>query len=389
MRRFLTGARLFTGEHMLDGEGVLIEAGRILDLCRAPTGEAEAVQLPEDSLLVPGFIDAQVNGGGGALFNDAPTAATIRTIVAAHRRFGTTGLLPTFITDRAAPMRTALDAAATLAGRRGSGVLGIHLEGPFISVERRGAHSAAFVRPPTPADIELLCAWAAAVPDGRLLLTLAPEEVEDSAIRQLADSGIIVSGGHSAASFERTQAALRLGMTGFTHLFNAMAPIANRAPGLPLAAMTDPDSWCGLIADGIHVHPALLRLALATKPRGKLFLVTDAMTPFGTEAGSFMLYGQEILRRDGRLTLPDGTLAGADLDLPQAIRNCVSLLGLELAEALRMASLYPAQFLGLDHRYGRIAPGYAADLTLLDPAPAVLGTWVDGEWQASRQRSVG
>ena len=383
MRRFLTGARLFTGEHMLDGEGVLIEDGQVLDICHAPAGEVETVQLPEDSLLVPGFIDAQVNGGGGVLFNDAPTEATIRTIVAAHRRFGTTGLLPTFITDRPAPMHAALDAAAALAGKRGSGVRGIHLEGPFISVERRGAHKAAFVRPPVPEDIELLCAWAAAVPDGRLLLTLAPEEVEDSAIRQLADSGVIVSGGHSAASFERTQAALRLGMTGFTHLFNAMAPIANRAPGLPLAAMTDPDSWCGLIADGIHVHPALLRLALDSKPRGKLFLVTDAMTPFGTDAGSFMLYGQEILRCDGRLTLPDGTLAGADLDLPQAIRNCVSLLDLELAEALRMASLHPAQFLGLDHRYGRIAPGYAADLTLLDAGSAVLGTWVDGEWQSS------
>ena len=383
MRRFLTGARLFTGEHMLDGEGVLIEDGTVLDISRTPAGKAETVQLPEDTLLVPGFIDAQVNGGGGVLFNDTPTETTIRMMVAAHRRYGTTGLLPTLVTDRVETMHAALKAASGLAGQRGSGVLGIHLEGPFISIERRGAHSAAFIRRPWPGDIDLLCEWAAAALDARLLLTLAPEEVADSAIRRLADSGVIVSGGHSAASFERTQAALRLGMTGFTHLFNAAAPIANRAPGLPLAAMTDPHSWCGLIVDGIHVHPALLRLALDSKPRGKLFLVTDAMTPFGTDLGSFTLYGQEILRRDGRLTLPDGTLAGADLDLPKAIRNCVSLLGLDLAEALRMASLYPAQFLGLDHRYGRIAPGYAADFTLLDPAPSVLGTWVDGEWQSA------
>jgi N-acetylglucosamine-6-phosphate deacetylase len=377
MRRFLTGARLFTGSETLDGFGVLIEDGTILDLCPAP-GTGEVIRLPEDALLVPGFIDAQVNGGGGVLFNDQPTEAAIRTIIAAHRRFGTTGLLPTFITDDATKMHTAAHAAASLAAKRGSGVLGLHLEGPFLNPERRGVHSAEFIRRPEPTDIDALCALARQFPGGRLLVSLAPEMVEDDAIGRLAAAGIAVSGAHSAASFERVEAAIRAGLSGFTHLFNAMPPIANRSPGIAAAALADPGSWCGIIADGVHVHPALLRLGLRAKPRGKVFLVTDAMPPLGTDAEAFILYGEKITRRDGRLTTAAGTLAGADLDLPQAIRNCVALLGLDLEEALRMASLYPAEFLGLAGRRGRIAPGYAADLTLLGPGLEVLDTWVEG-----------
>jgi len=384
MRRYLTGARVFTGHEMLDGEGVLIENGTILDIGTAPRiGSVETVRLREDALLVPGFIDTQVNGGGGALFNEAPTEATIRTIVAAHRRFGTTGLLPTFITDDAEKMRAAAGAAIALTGQRGSGVLGLHLEGPYLSVERRGVHNADFVRRPTPADIDELCGWAGQFHGGRLLVSLAPEMVEDETIRRLAAAGIALAGAHSAANFERTAAAIAAGLSGFTHLFNAMPPIGNREPGIAAAALADPDTWCGIIADGIHVHPALLRLALSAKPRGKLFLVTDAMTPFGTGADSFTLYGARILRGGGRLTTADGTLAGADLDLPMAIRNCVALLGLDLAEALRMASLYPAEFLGLADRRGRVAPGYAADLALLSPDLEVLSSWVDGVWQTA------
>jgi N-acetylglucosamine-6-phosphate deacetylase len=380
-RRFLTGARVFTGESMLDGAGVLIEDGMILDIADSP-GAAETVRLAADALLTPGFIDLQVNGGGGVQFNDTPDEATIRAIVAAHRRSGTTGLLPTFITDHPDKMRAAVEAASACAATRGSGVLGLHLEGPYISLEKRGVHSAEFVRRPAAADIAALCAAAARFPAGGLLVSLAPEIVEDASIARLAAAGIVVAGAHSLADFDRTIAALGAGMRGFTHLFNAMPPIAGRAPGIAGAALADPDSWCGIIADGIHVHPAVLRLALRAKP-GKLFLVTDAMAPFGTSLDGFTLYGRPIRRRDGRLTTPDGTLAGADLSLPQAVRNCRDLLGLGLDEALRMASLYPAQFLGRADRLGRIAPGFAADLTLLGPALEVRGTWVDGEWQSA------
>ena len=382
MRELLTGARLFTGEMMLDGHALLIEDGTILDLIPGGTAlDARTVALPAGSLIAPGFIDTQVNGGGGALLNDTPTADAVRTIVAAHRRYGTTGLLPTFITDAADKMHSAASAVAEAMRVRDSGVLGLHLEGPFLSIERRGVHSPAFVRPPTPDDIAYLAELPNEFPGGKVLLSLAPEAVSDEDIGALAEAGVLLSGAHSAASYARTTAAIRAGLRGFTHLFNAMPPVANREPGIAGAALLSAETWCGLIADGIHVHPAMLKLALAAKPRGKLMLVTDAMTPLGTEATSFTLYGTTIHRRDGKLVTDDGTLAGADLDMAQAVRNCIGLLGLPREEALRMASLYPAQFLGMSDRRGRLGSGYLADLVLLDQSTHVLGTWVAGEWR--------
>ena len=384
MRQLLTGARLFTGDKILDGHALLVEGGKILDLIPRDTApQAEVVPQPAGSLIAPGFIDTQVNGGGGALLNDTPTADAVRTIVAAHRRYGTTGLLPTFITDAADKMRAAAAAVAEAARAPESGVLGLHLEGPFLSQERRGVHSPAFVRPPTPSDIAYLSELPNEFPGGRVLLSLAPEMVGDTEIRQLAEAGLLLAGAHSAASYARTTEAIRAGITGFTHLFNAMPPVANREPGIAGAALTSVETWCGIIVDGVHVHPAALKLALASKPRGKLMLVTDAMTPLGTDAASFELYGATIHRRDGRLVTDDGTLAGADLDMAQAVRNCVGLLELPREEALRMASLYPAEFLGMADRRGRLAQGYQADLVLLDQSNHVLGTWVAGVWRAS------
>jgi N-acetylglucosamine-6-phosphate deacetylase len=378
MRRFLTGPRIFTGAETVTGLGLLIEDGVILDLSAAASGAAETIRCPETSLLAPGFIDAQVNGGGGVQFNDTPTPNALRTIAAAHRRAGTTGFLPAFITDDRAKMAAAIEAAATLAAETESGVLGLHLEGPFLNPERRGVHRAEFMRSPDPEEIAQLGALAQSFPGRTVLISLAPEIAGDAAIRQLAAAGIVVAAAHSMASIDGARAAIAAGLTGFTHLFNAMPPIAARAPGLAAAALADPATWCGIIADLIHVHPALLDLALRLKPRGKLFFVTDAMAVFGTDEGSFLLQGERIERRDGRLVTAAGVLAGADLDLPQAIRNGMAQLGLELEEALRMASLYPAEFLGLAGARGRIAPGYRADLTLLGPGLEVLGTWVGG-----------
>jgi N-acetylglucosamine-6-phosphate deacetylase len=183
------------------------------------------------------------------------------------------------------------------------------------------------------------------------------------------------------ATYAQTRAAMWVGLTGFTHLFNAMPPLTNRQPGPTLAALESEEAWCGIIADGIHVHPSLLRLLVRSKPPGKVFLVTDAMPPVGTDASSFMLYGHTIRRHDGRLVTENGTLAGADIDMVTAVRNCVHLLGLPLEESLRMASLYPASFLGLEGQLGRVAPGYRADLALLRPDLTVLATWVAGQAQ--------
>ncbi len=383
--RVLTGARLFTGDRMLDEHAVLLDGARIaavVPAADAPAG-AEPHRLPGGTTLVPGFIDVQVNGAGGVLFNDTPTADAALAIAAAVRRYGTTGTLPTLITDDRPKMRQACEAAVRAVEHPGGGVLGVHLEGPFLSPERPGVHAVQWMRRPDAADIELLTALARRwVGDrARLLLTVAPECVGDGDIARLAAAGVVVAAGHTAATVERTGQALAAGIRGFTHVFNAMPPLVNRQPGPVAAAMADPDAWCGVIVDGFHVHPALLRLLVRVKPAGKVVLVTDAMPPLGTDATSFTIYGRTILRRDGRLVTEEGTLAGADIDMAACVRNCVRLLELPLEESLRMASLYPATYLGLERRLGRIAPDYRADLTLLRADLTVLATWVDGEAQ--------
>jgi N-acetylglucosamine-6-phosphate deacetylase len=382
MRRVLAGARLFTGDRIVDGHAVVIDGDRIAavaPLADAP-GDARTLRLPADSLLVPGFLDLQVNGAGGMLFNDAPTADTALQIAAVVRRTGTTGVLPTLMTDEPARLRQACDAAVAALARPGSGVLGVHLEGPFLSSDRPGVHLPRWMRRPDATDIDLLAATAHRFGDrGRLLLTLAPECVDDRDIARLAAAGVTLAAGHTAATVERTRAALAAGVRGFTHLFNAMSPMQSRQPGPIAAALADPDAWCCIIADGLHVHPALLRLLVQVKPRGKVVLVTDGMPTTGTDASAFTLFGRPIARRDGRLVTDDGTLAGADIDMAASVRNCVELLDLPLDESLRMASLYPAAYLGLDDRLGRIAPGYRADLALLRSDLSVLATWVSGE----------
>jgi N-acetylglucosamine-6-phosphate deacetylase len=328
--------------------------------------------LPKDAWLAPGFIDVQVNGGADILFNDAPTAEGISAIAAAHRRCGTTALLPTLISDSADKMRAALSAVQRIAPENPS-VLGIHFEGPFLSPEKPGAHDPLMFRTPDRRDLELLTSW----PDGVVLITLAPERVPAEFISTLARSNVRISLGHSMATYVQTKAALAAGLTGFTHLFNAMRPLTARDPGPIAAALETPNAWFGMIVDGEHVDPAMLRLAL----RGSAhpMLVTDAMPPVGGSASRFMLSGVEVQTRNGRCVRNDGTLAGAALDMATAVRNAVRLLGVPLVSALRFASREPADFLGLGHKLGRLARGFRADMVALDPSRVqVLNTWVAG-----------
>ena len=384
MRRLLTGARLFTGDRVIDGHAVVIDGERIAAVVPVADAPADARprHLPADTLLVPGFLDVQVNGAGGVLFNDTPTAEAALAIAAVARRTGTTAVLPTFMTDEPAKLRQACEAAIEAIARPGGGVLGLHLEGPFLSPERPGVHLPRWMRPPDADDLELLASVARRIGDrGRLLVTLAPECVDDRDIARLAAAGITLAAGHTAATLERTCQALAAGVRGFTHLFNAMPPVVNRQPGPVAAALADRNAWCSIIVDGLHVDPVLLRLLVQVKPPGKVLLVTDAMPPSGTDATSFTLFGRTIQRDHGRLVTEDGTLAGADIDMAASVRNCVELLDLPLEDSLRMASLYPAAYLGLDDRLGRAAPGYRADLALLGPDLGVLATWVGGDEQ--------
>ena len=371
----IVNARVMTEDGLLPGLAVVVDGERIAAL--VPETAPQLAELPRHDLgghlLLPGFIDTQCNGGGGVLFNNAPTLASLRTLAATHRRFGTTGLLPTLITDTAETMRAAVAAVSQAIAQGVPGILGLHLEGPFLNMERKGIHDAGKFRLPDDADFALIAASP-----GVTLVTLAPECVPESTIRRLADAGVIVAAGHTAADFDATRAALRAGVRGFTHLFNAMTPLTSRAPGAVGAALDDPHSWCGVIVDGHHVHPASLRVAIAAKPRGKVMLVTDAMPPVGCNDTEFLLDGRTILRDRFVCRSADGTLAGSALDMATALRNAVELLNLPLAEASRMASAYPAEFLGLAGDRGRIAPGQRADFAVLDDNLSVLQTWIAG-----------
>jgi N-acetylglucosamine-6-phosphate deacetylase len=381
-RRLLCGARVLTEDGLRDDANLLVEDGLILDILDprvAARETAEQDRLPEGTILAPGFIDVQVNGGGGVLVNETPTVAGAIAIAAAHRRYGTTALLPTVITDRPDVMRLGAEAACAAMRVPDSGVAGVHLEGPFISPKRPGVHDPALIRRMGAVDAAWLAGLGSVMP---LLLTVAPEEVEDDFLDLMAAAGVVLSTGHTAARAERVVEALAHGVRGFTHLYNAMPPLAGREPGPVGAALLDRTAWCGLIADGVHVHPASLRLALATRPEDRMLLVTDSMSVLGTDAESFALYGKTIFRRNGRLETADGTLAGADLDMAAAVRSAVSMLGLPVDRALRMASTYPADFMRLADR-GRIAPGLRADLVCLTDRLDVLGTWIGGGWMSS------
>lgn len=372
----LLAERAFDGLIMRGRTAIIVEAGRI-----AAIGAPEAVgadqlpltRLPAGALAAPGFVDLQVNGGGGALVNADPSLSTIRRIADTHRRFGTTSLLPTLISDDPERMEALLaiaDQALAIPG-----VIGFHLEGPHINAARRGIHPERAIRLLGVADHERLAGFGRS---GRSLVTLAPECVGKGDINRLAKAGLTVSAGHSAATAQEIGAAIAEGLGGVTHLFNAMSQITPREAGLVGAALDDARLCAGIIADGIHVAPANLRLAFRLLGADRLMLVSDAMPSVGAAGGGFDLAGQRIVLENGRLTGPDGTLAGAHLTLDQAVRYATRLMGARLSEALAMASLTPARFLGLDGEIGRLAPGRRADLVVLDEGLEVIDTLIGG-----------
>jgi len=308
------------------------------------------------------------------LFNECPTAECIARIGAAHRRFGTTGFMPTLISDDLVVIDQAIDAVEAAIAHGVPGVLGIHIEGPFLNVSRKGIHDASKFRTLDDAAIRLLTR----LKGGVTLVTLAPEMTKPDMIGRLVAAGAIVAAGHTDADYATTRAALDAGITGFTHLFNAMSPLKNRAPGVVGAALEDTAGWCGLIVDGHHVDPVVLKLALRCRPADRFMLVTDAMPSVGSDRDHFFIQGRRIMVKDGACRDQNGTLAGSDLDMASAVRNSRDMLGVDLATAVMMASAAPAAFLGLADRRGRIVPGYAADLVAMDEECRVTDTWIDG-----------
>ena len=376
----LHNGRVLRGQALVENQCVLLEGGRILDIVpenHPRVRGASRVDL-RGNMLLPGFIDVQVNGGGGVLFNDSPNVEAIRQIGRAHRRFGTTGFMPTLISADLDVVARAIAAARGAIEAHVPGVLGIHIEGPFLNVERKGVHDPAKLRELDVGAVGLLTSLSL----GRTLVTLAPEMTKPEIIQQLAAAGVIVSAGHTNATYAEVVAALHHGLTGFTHLFNAMSQLTGREPGVVGAALENLDSWCGIIVDGQHISPVVLRLAMRCKPSTRFMLVTDAMPSVGTDASSFKLEGRDITVSGHVCIDEDGRLAGSNIDMASCVRNAVTLLGVSLPEAVRMASLHPAEFLGLSHELGRIERGYRANLVLADDKLNVLETWIDGQTAA-------
>ncbi|MHB8528943.1 MAG: N-acetylglucosamine-6-phosphate deacetylase [Caulobacteraceae bacterium] len=379
MDEVLINGRVMTDRGLAEGLAVRLKGDRIVAV--GPAEELTAGARTRDlagGLLLAGFIDTQVNGGGGVLFNDSPTVEAIERIGAAHRAFGTTGFLPTLISDDLVTLEAAIVATRQAIEAGVPGVLGLHIEGPFLNARRKGIHDASKFRRTDESSFALLTSLEV----GRTLVTLAPEATSLEMIARLARAGVVVAAGHTNAPYEMARAALDHGLTGFTHLFNAMSPLTSREPGVVGAALEDQKSWCAIIVDGVHVDPVVLKLALRLRPRDRFILVTDAMPCVGTGETSFQLQGKRILVKDGACFDEDGTLAGPTLDMAAAVRNAIAMLDLDLPEAARMASRGPAEFLGLDHDRGRIARGLIADLVLLDEELRVLDTWIAGKANA-------
>ncbi|MHA4836167.1 N-acetylglucosamine-6-phosphate deacetylase [Sphingopyxis sp. MSC1_008] len=323
--------------------------------------------------LLPGFVDTQVNGGGGVLFNDQVDVEAIAAIGAAHARYGTTAFLPTLISDTPAQIAAALAAVDAAIEQGVPGVVGIHIEGPFINEVKRGIHEAHRIRRLDDAILATLTAPHR----GRVMLTLAPELCDEDDIRTLVRHGVIVSAGHSDATYDEAQRAIGAGLSGFTHFFNAMSPLHHRNPGAVGAAF-DSDTYCGLIVDDVHLHPAVVRLAVHAKGTDRIMLVTDAMPSVGTDVSEFTLQGKRIAVKDGVCIFEDGTLAGTHLDMASALRKTVEVTGLSVPEVSTMASATPAAFLSLQDSIGTIAPGQRADWVWLSAELAPRATWIAG-----------
>lgn len=371
----LCEATIFTGEAMVEGHSILIQGGVIKDIvvsAKVP-GSAERISCSQ-RILVPGFIDVQVNGGNNILLNNSPTPEACLAIARAHAKYGTTRLLLTCLTDEDDLVRKALGAVCA-ASQTLPNILGIHLEGPHLSVDQRGVHKSDFIRAMTGSDLERYKPQDGCI----VLMTVAPENVSPESIRSLVKEGVIVSLGHTGANSDEIHAALNAGATGFTHLYNGMGGMSARSPGVAGIAIDDEQSWCGLIVDNYHVSPEMVRIAVRAKAMGKTILVSDAMSPAASwEPKAFSLYGEEIFVDKKRCVTHDGRLAGSAITLSDAVKNCLEY-GLELEEVLRMASTYPAAFLGLDSKLGKILPDYIADIVAMDYQFNPHQVWVEGK----------
>ncbi len=373
----LLATKLFDGKQFYQNKVLTIKNGNII----AMDDDIERSDETAHGLIVPGFVDLQVNGGNKVLFNASPSLNNIKAIINAHTKFGTTAILPTLITDSIEKMSQAADAVAQAISTNVAGIIGIHFEGPHLSLSKKGAHLAKFIRPISDAEWQIFERQDL----GQILITVAPENITAKEIKRLTTLGIKVCLGHSNADFDNSQKAIDAGADGFTHLYNAMSPLQARGSGMVGCAFINDHTSCGLIVDGHHVSYNSAKIAIKIKPQGKVFLVTDAMPLVGCDETEFDLFDRKVCLKNGKLTLIDGTLAGSVLTMATGVRNIYQHLGLELSEALRMASLYPAQYVNKTAQLGALTLGKQADMVLLDDSLHVQATWIAGQQVYKKQ----
>jgi N-acetylglucosamine-6-phosphate deacetylase len=376
MKYAISAARIFNGEKMLHDHAVIVGDERItgvVETANLPTGMRQIKR--EGGILAPGFIDVQVNGGGGVLLNNVPERHAVDTMTSAHRRYGTTTMMPTIVSDTPRRQKACVEAVQAAVSGGNQSVLGVHLEGPFLDLDKRGVHKAETIRQIQDTDMDWLCSLQMPA----IIVTLAPEHTRAGQIRQLTDCGILVCAGHTNAHYEELSVAIAEGLRGFTHLYNAMRAQTGREPGVVGAALDSDTTWVGIIADGHHVHPANIRIVQKTQPRGKTLLVSDAMASVGGPESFFEIYGEKIEEKEGRLINSDGVLAGSAIGMMDAVRISTELVGISLEESLRMASLYPAEFLQKSTSLGRLEKGFRADLVYFDDTYTVQDSWVAGQ----------
>jgi len=373
----LTNCKIYTGSDVLSEHALIIDNGLIkavLPNCELPK-EIEQKDLAGANVS-PGFIDLQLNGCGGVMLNDEITADTMQIMHKANLKSGCTSFLPTLITSSDADMRAAITAARSYHAQYQNQSLGLHLEGPYLNVMKKGIHSVDYIRNSDNEMIDFICANADVVAK----VTLAPELNAPEHIEKLTQAGIVVSIGHTNATYTEARKGFEAGITFATHLFNAMTPMVGREPGVVGAIYDTPDVYAGIIADGFHVDYANIRIAHKIKGE-KLVLVTDATAPAGADMDYFIFVGKKVYYRDGKCVDENGTLGGSALTMIEAVQNTVEHVGIALDEALRMATLYPAKAIGVDDRLGRIKKGMIANLAIFDRDFKVKATVVNGQYE--------
>lgn len=375
----LKNCRIYTGSDVLDNHAIIIDGDLIQNIClESELPEGIETHSLNGANVSPGFIDLQLNGCGGVMFNDQITADTIHVMHQANLKSGCTSFLPTLITSSDDDMKAAVSAARDYQSQYQNQSLGLHLEGPYLNVAKKGIHSIDYIRHSDDAMIQFICDNADVVTK----VTLAPELTPEKHIKQLVDAGIIVAAGHTNSSYVEARKGFEAGITFATHLFNAMTPIAGREPGTVGAIYDTPDVYTGIIADGFHVDYANIRIAHKLKGE-KLVLVTDAVAPAGADMDHFIFVGKKVYYRDGKCVDENGTLGGSALTMIEAVQNSVEHVGIALDEALRMATLYPARAIGVDNKLGTIRKGLVANLTVFDREFHVKATVVNGNYTQS------